>query len=105
MCADLSSLTDLAVQGLATRRLTALVTSDQIMQPVRSRFVNRSLREEAKPLDESLGYLVTCDSCVSVWAGAAVVLAYRSSRWGKAAVTALALSQVSKMVVYAGLDD
>ena len=96
-------LTHVAVQGLATRRLTTLVTQDQITQPIREALVNRSLRAAATPTDEGLAYLVTCESCVSVWAGAAVVAASRF-RVGRMAVRALALSQMSKMVDSAGLD-
>ena len=49
-------LTVLAV--LATYRLTRLVTADRITQALRARIVSRN---------RTLGYLVTCDWCLSIW--------------------------------------
>lgn len=52
------SALELVVIGLATYRLTRLVTADRIMDWVRAWVEVRSAWA---------GYLVTCDWCLSVW--------------------------------------
>lgn len=46
----------------ATLRLTRLLTSDAILEPLRSRFTGR------------IGYMVRCDWCMSWWVGLVVFL-------------------------------
>ena len=53
---------------LATARLTRLVTGDFITQPIRS-WVHRRFGTDSK-----LGYLVTCDWCVSIYTGTVVAV-------------------------------
>jgi hypothetical protein len=48
----------LIITMLATYRLTRLVTADEITKGLRGWVVDRS---------QWLGYLVTCDWCLSVW--------------------------------------
>jgi len=60
----------LAVDALATYRLTRLVVEDEITAPIRNR-----VWERHDPADSKIGYLLTCPWCVSIWAGAAVVTA------------------------------
>jgi hypothetical protein len=48
----------LAIGALATYRLTRLVTADKITEPIRAWASRRS---------EWLGYLSTCDWCLSIW--------------------------------------
>jgi hypothetical protein len=52
--------------GLATYRLTRLVTADRIFQAPRAWVVQRYRR---------LGYLVTCDWCLSIWVAPAPAVA------------------------------
>ncbi len=49
---------ELVIVGLATYRLTRLVTADRIMDWLRAAVESRS---------GWLGYLVTCDWCLSIW--------------------------------------
>jgi len=49
----------LTIVALATYRLTRLVTADKITEALRSRAFRRQ--------SNWLGYLVTCDWCLSVW--------------------------------------
>lgn len=54
----------LVIGGLATARLTRLITTDEITSP---------LRRVAWKIDPNLrhvGYLITCPYCVGVWAAA-----------------------------------
>lgn len=43
---------------LSTYRVTRLVTSDRIMRTFRAKVVSRN---------KTVGYLVTCDWCLSIW--------------------------------------
>lgn len=55
----------LAVDALATYRLTVLAVEDTIFSPIRNRIVEGS----------RFGMeLITCPWCISIWLGAAVVL-------------------------------
>lgn len=61
---------DLALDGMATYRLTRLLTEDELLAPVREWVWKNHSPEETK-----VGYFVTCPWCVSIWAGALVVTA------------------------------
>ena len=67
------------VAGLATYRLTRLVTADRITEPFRLWVKRRST---------TAGYLVTCDWCLSIWVAPWVSLALVGGgddpivRWG-----------------------
>lgn len=58
------TLLEFVVLALACFRLTRLVTTDTIFNPLRERFWRRFPPETTK-----LGYLSTCDWCTSVWVG------------------------------------
>jgi len=60
----------LAVDGLATYRLTRLLVEDGITAPIRE-----AVWERYDASDTKIGYLFTCPWCVSVWIGAGVVAA------------------------------
>jgi hypothetical protein len=85
---------DLAVDALATFRLTRLLVEDEIAEPIRRRVWKRFDPQETK-----VGYLFTCPWCVSIWVGAAVVAARRVAPgpWGVGS-TALALSAVTGLI-------
>lgn len=61
---------DLAVLALAAYRLTRLVTTDTLLEPLRERWWRRF------PPSTQPGYLVTCDWCTSMWISAPLVLMY-----------------------------
>jgi len=54
---------------LATARLTRLITTDQILSPLRDRVWKKWPPESSK-----IGYVLTCDWCTSMWASSALVL-------------------------------
>jgi hypothetical protein len=53
---------ELVVLGLATYRLTRLATRDTVFTSIRNKFWERFPPESSK-----LGYLFTCEWCLSVW--------------------------------------
>jgi hypothetical protein len=85
---------DLVIDALAVKRLTRLVTEDQIMEPVRNWVWNRYPPESTK-----LGYLLTCPHCTSIWVAAGVQSAriVFPKAWSPVA-RALALSGVTSLI-------
>lgn len=78
-----------AVNALATRRLTSLVTEDKITETPRNLIIDQNPEGMA-------AYLVGCRKCVSIWAGIAVgLLSLPDNRITNTAVHALALSELS----------
>lgn len=72
---------DIALLGLATFRLSRLITADRVTSILRAPFVEEGVGEEQlegvvqKPKEEggiveAAGQLVTCPWCISVWAAA-----------------------------------
>lgn len=57
------------VLGLAVFRLTHLLTRDVILEDLRERFW-----EKYPPGETKLGYLLTCEWCLSIWLGSLVYL-------------------------------
>jgi hypothetical protein len=53
---------EFVILGLATFRITRLFTRDTILEAPRNRFWDRFPPESSK-----LGYLFTCEWCLSVW--------------------------------------
>ena len=62
----------LAVDALATFRLTRLVIEDEITSPIRE-----AVWKRYDVSDTKIGYFLTCPWCVSIWVGAGVVAARR----------------------------
>lgn len=60
----------LILLALATFRLTRLITRDQITAPLRNRVWKRF------PPSTQLGYLLTCDWCISIYVATLVVISY-----------------------------
>lgn len=78
--------------SLATYRLTRLVTADRITQPI---------REWALAKNDMIGYLATCDWCLSIWvAPAPTVLAvlFPSNRLVLVGLVALAASALTGLL-------
>lgn len=59
---------EFVIIGLATYRLTRLVTTDTIFETLRERFWKKH-----PPQSSKLGYLITCDWCMSIWVASVVV--------------------------------
>lgn len=64
---------DLAVDALASYRLTKLIRHDKITQPLRD-FVNE---RHGSPEHSKLAYLVDCPWCLSLYFGVTLALARR----------------------------
>lgn len=77
----------LAVNVLATERVTRLVVEDEITRELR-------YWVQSKWPTSKVSYLVTCPYCVSVWAGLAVSVVRRRPI-GRALLYGLALSQAT----------
>jgi hypothetical protein len=60
-----------AILALATFRLTRLVTTDSIFDPLREKIWNKF-----PPNKINIGYLITCDWCTSIWVAAVMIPAY-----------------------------
>ena len=56
------------ILGLATYRITRFVTTDALFEPLRERIWKRF------PVTTKVGYLFTCNWCMSFWVGSLVVL-------------------------------
>ena len=78
------------IAALATYRLTRLVTTDRIMQPLRDRITSPWLR-----------YLTDCDWCLSIWFApgpAVAVVLWPDNRAVIVVLVALALSAVTGLL-------
>ena len=62
------TLLEFVILALATYRITRLITTDALFEPVRERIWKRF------SLSTRIGYLVTCNWCMSFWVGSFVVL-------------------------------
>lgn len=110
----------LAIDALATYRLTRLATADVISEPLRRSVVDRALGPEGRAaagdgdtavevvddLDDppKLARLVTCRWCAGVWIAAGVVAARRlAPRAWEPVAEGLALSAAA--VLLAGAED
>jgi Protein of unknown function (DUF1360) len=85
---------DFAVRGLATYRLTRLITRDEITAPLRDKVW------ESRPPESSLvGYFLTCEWCASIWAGSALQISRMIAPKTTSAVeTVLAVSAIAGLL-------
>jgi len=83
-----STATRLAVDALATYRITRLVTTDDLFAKPRDELVDALVRTGHPKLAE----LVECPYCVSVWAALGVVFVAPRLPWWKPLRFALALA-------------
>ena len=88
------SMTDLALSGLATYRLTRLITRDTITAPLREK-----VWEKHPPHSSKLGYVLTCEWCSSIYAASALeICRIISPRLTKTAEAILAASAVAGLL-------
>lgn len=59
---------ELVIYGLATYRLTRLITRDSITEPIREWIWKRRPPEKSK-----IGYLFTCEWCMSIWTASLLI--------------------------------
>ena len=99
----------MAFLGLATFRLSRLVTKDRVLRPLREPFVTEvepgaDAEVNSTPASSGLrgatGELLTCPFCVSVWIATALVVGFaaapRATRLLAAGGSAVALADVAQ---------
>jgi hypothetical protein len=90
-----AQLLELAVDTLASYRLTKLIRDDLITEPLRERVYARF----GPPEESKMSYLFNCPWCISIWFGFALAVAHRQAPAGAAVVTrALALSALTGLM-------
>jgi hypothetical protein len=87
------TLLELATYALATYRLTRLITRDTITAPLRDRIYNHLPPEESH-----LGYLFTCEWCMSIWTASLLFTSSIITPVTDAVATVLALSAVAGLL-------
>lgn len=63
--------------ALATQRLTQLITEDELMRPAREAVNDWAKGAEEFSFKDRVAVLTSCPACMSVWAGAAILVASR----------------------------
>jgi hypothetical protein len=109
---DRFALTDIALTGVATHKLTRIISKDSVTSPLRAPFtrysepggaaeVNEEVRDQGSGLRHSIGELITCPFCLAVWVATGLtgglVLAPRLTRLTATALTATAVSDFLQM--------
>lgn len=86
------NITDLTMRGLATYRLTRLITRDEITAPLREKVWERF------PPTTPLGYAITCDWCTGVWAASALeisrIIAPKTTRTAEVVLATAAVASL-----------
>jgi Protein of unknown function (DUF1360) len=86
---------DLAVDTLASYRLTKLIRDDLITEPLRETVYSRF----GRPDESRVSYLVNCPWCMSIWLGLVLAVAHRQAPAAADVVTrALALSALTGLL-------
>jgi len=102
---------DVALLGVATYRISRLLTKESIASPLRARYTRYvdsagpgELKEEPRGSGRAhaLGELVTCPFCMAQWVATGLVFAYlwnpRLTRWGAATMAAVSASNLLQFV-------
>lgn len=85
---------NLVRSGLATYRLTRLITRDTITAPTRTR-----VWDYYPPESTRLGYLLTCEWCTSIYVASALEISrIIAPKWTARAETVLALSALAGLL-------
>jgi hypothetical protein len=82
------------IELLAARRLTQLITEDEITKPLREPILTWGERHEEGTWQDRVAYLVSCPACSSVWAAAGILIARRIP-YVRHLVPVLAISQAT----------
>lgn len=79
---------------LAARRLTQLITEDEIAKPLREPILAWGEKHAEGTWQDRVAYLVSCPACSSVWAAGAILIARRIP-YVRHLVPVLAISQAT----------
>jgi hypothetical protein len=84
---------ELTILALATYRITRLFTRDTILNTLRNRFWDRFPPESTK-----LGYLFTCEWCLSVWVASVIFISAMINTVTVLVVAPFALSAIAGLL-------
>lgn len=79
-------MTDAVIDGLATARLTRLISKDKIAEPLRDLWIDKAYERAGRDVPEFVEFdpsppkavtFITCPWCISMWIGFGVVAARR----------------------------
>ena len=84
---------ELVLYGLATYRLTRLITRDVITESLREWVWRRKPPEKSK-----IGYLFTCEWCMSIWTASLLLASSMITDITDIAAMVLALSAIAGML-------
>lgn len=87
------TLLELVIYGLATYRLTRLITRDIITEPVRNWVWKKLPPEKSK-----VGYLFTCEWCMSIYVASLLLASSMITSATDIAATLLALSAIAGLL-------
>jgi hypothetical protein len=87
------TLLELVIYGLATYRLTRLITRDVICEPFRN-----WLWKKLPPDRSRLGYLFTCEWCMSIYVASLLLASSMITSATDIAATLLALSAIAGLL-------
>ena len=83
----------LTILVLATYRITRLITRDEVLTDLRNRYFNRFPPESSK-----LGYLATCEWCMSFWVASLLVICFMINTGTVIVAVPFALSAVAGLL-------
>ena len=84
---------ELVIYGLATYRLTRLITRDSITEPIREWIWRRRPPEKSK-----IGYLFTCEWCMSIWTASPLIASSMITAVTDVVAAVLALSAAAGLL-------
>lgn len=84
---------ELVIYGLATYRLTRLITRDSITEPIREWIWKRRPPEKSK-----IGYLFTCEWCMSIWTASLLIASSMITAVTDVVAAVLALSAAAGLL-------
>ena len=87
------TLLELVIYGLATYRLTRLITRDVITEPVRNWVWKKMPPDKSK-----IGYLFTCEWCMSIYVASLLLVSSMITSATDIAATLLALSAIAGLL-------
>ena len=104
-------LTDIALMGVATFKLSRLLTRDKVTMPIREPFAEYDhpgdgaeviMKPKGRGLKRAIGELVTCPFCLSQWIATAMLFARifvpRATRLAASTLTMIASADASQYV-------
>lgn len=86
-------IVEIVILGLATYRVTRLFTRDAVLESFRSWYWNRFPPESTK-----LGYLLTCEWCLSFWVASLFFISVMISTVTVLAAVPFALSAIAGLL-------